>query len=233
MIRFLRFALLPLLFIGSCSAQISSGTDVSAQDPLQRHVSGVQLDDETVLDGIIAVTRAAGLPLSIEYPLRAKMSDSAPSVKTVTAAIEPDTVQRILDRLCGLDPEFTWMRNGTVVNVLPRSLADDPLYLLNRRVDEITFNRVSHADDAVVKMVGQLPGPREQLAVLQVGVVSDFARPWNATLKQLTVREVLNAIALQFGSGWGWELSGAKNFRMITFHQSLSVGPKRLRQDEP
>jgi hypothetical protein len=53
--------------------------------------------------------------------------------------------------------------------------------------------------------------------------VFGLAKPWTVTLKDVTVREVLDQIAQQFGPSYGWQFYGAQNFRMITFHESLEV----------
>jgi hypothetical protein len=202
------------------------------QDPFQQRIGGLRLEDQNVLAGIVAATRSAGLPLSVEYPLGEKISGPAPPAKTVTATVSPGTVKQVLDQLCDLDPTFTWIRNGKMVNVIPRGLENDPGYVLNRKVDELTFENVRQADDAVMKIVGQLPGPREQIAVLEAGVSLDFARPWTTTFKDVTVREVLDAIAQQFGPSWGWQFSGGQDFRMVTFHESLSVNPSPSKRQQ-
>jgi hypothetical protein len=125
------------------------------------------------------------------------------------------------------------MRNGNMVNALPSALAKDPNYVLNRKIDEVTFRDVRQASDAVMNMVGQLPGPREQIAVLQVGVPLNFSEPWSETLKDVTLREVVNKIAQQLGPSYGWQFSGAKDFRMITFHEGLLPKPSRSKPKQP
>jgi hypothetical protein len=213
---------------------------VSAQAPgtptgdlFEQRVGGVRLEDQSIVAGIVSVTRSVGLPLSIEYPLGMKVSGPEPQLKTATASVGPGTVAQVLDRLCDLDPTFTWTRTGDMVNVTLRALANDPSYLLNRRVDLVTFEGVREADDAVMKAVGQLPGPREQIAVLQVGLSLDFASPWSVTFKGVTVREVFDHIAQQLGPSYGWEFSGAQDFRMVTFHEALQATQSRSKQLGP
>jgi hypothetical protein len=173
------------------------------------------------------LSRRAGLAVSVEFELGTSISRPAPSLKTTTTTVGPGAVSEVLDRLCSLDPTFTWRRNGNMINVLPSALANDPRYLLNRKIDDLTFQEVREADDAVMKMVGQLPGPREQLAVLQVGVSLNFAAPWSITLRGPTIREALNQIASRLGPSYGWQLGGAQDFRIITFHEGLLPRPSR------
>ena len=206
-------------------AQALAQDAAATHDPFQQQAGGATLEDESVVAGIVTLTRSVGLPLSIEYPLGTTASTPEPRLKTVTAAIGPGTVAQVLDRLCQLDPTFAWTRNGNMVNVVLRSLENDQQYVFNRKVEQVTFENLRHADEAVLKLVGELPGPREQIAVREVGLSLDFASPWTATFRNVTVREVLNAIAQQFGPSYGWEFSGTQDFRMIRFHESLSVRP--------
>jgi hypothetical protein len=193
------------------------------QDVFQQHSNGVRLEEQSILVGIATVTRSLGLPLSVEYPLTEKISQPGPKFRSVTATVPPGTVSQVLDALCNLDPTFTWIRNGNMVNAVSRSLANDPHFFLNRKIDELTFENVRNVADALIKTTAQLPGPKEQIAIHQTGMSLDFAKPWTVTLKDVTVREVLDQIAEQFGSSYGWQFYGAQNFRMITFHESLEV----------
>jgi hypothetical protein len=198
-------------------------SEPSRQDLFQRPSGGVRLEGQSVLAGIATVTRSVGLPLSVEYPLPEKISQPGPQLRTITATVGPGTVSQVLDALCNLDPTFAWLRTGNMVNVVARSLANDPRFFLNRKIDELTLENVRTASDAVFKTVAQLPGPLEQIAVHPIGMSLDFAKPWTVRLKDVTVREVLDQIAQQFGPSYGWQLYGAQNFRMITFHESLEV----------
>lgn len=227
--RIVQFAI--LVFVLS-QIMASQQRTTPPADPLQLQVTEVQLNDQSIVDGIAIVTRGAGLAVSVEYQLGATISGPAPSLKTFTTSIGPGTLSEVLDRLCALDPTFTWIRGRNTVNVLPRALADDPNYLLNRKIEELTFREVQKADDAVMDMVGQLSGPRQQIAVLQVGMSLNLARPWTVTLKDVTVRDVFDEIARQLGSTYGWQFSGAQDFRVITFHELLSPRPNRSKQTE-
>jgi hypothetical protein len=205
----------------------------ATSDPFQQHVAGVGLNDQSIVDGIAMLSRGTRLPVSVEFPLGVTISGPAPPLKTLTANVGPGTVTEVLDGLCALDPTFTWMRNGNMVNVLPSALAKDPNYVLNRKIGEVTFQDVQQASDAVMKMVGQLPGPREQIAVLQVGLPLNFSEPWSTTLKDVTLREVVNKIAQRLGPSYGWQFSGAKDFRMITFHEGLLPKSSRIKSKQP
>lgn len=205
---------------------------VASSDPFQQHVAGLVLSEQSIVDGVAMLSRSTGLAVSVEFPLGVTISGPAPPLKTITVNIGPGTVAEVLDRLCALDSTFTWTRNGDILHVLPRISAKDPTYVLNKKADELRFQDVQEASDAIMKMVGQLRGPREQIAVLQVGTALNFARPWSATLKDVTVREAVDQIAQQLGSAYGWQFSGAQDFRMVTFHEGLLPKPSRSKQDQ-
>jgi hypothetical protein len=210
----------------------SSQGDRSSTDPFRQLVPGVELNDQDVIDGIAIVSHNTNLAVSVEFPLGATISSSAPSVRTFTANVQPGTVSEVLDRLCAFDPTFMWLRDGSTINVMPRSVVNDPKYFLNRRIGQLTFHSLPGAQEAVFETAEQLPGPREQIAIRQVGMSLNFARPWSTTFKDVTVREVFDQIARQFGPTYGWQFSGAQDFRMITFHEGIGPRPNRSNQKQ-
>jgi hypothetical protein len=221
-----RISSLAILLTGLL-ATFSSLALAQSLDPFQQHIDGVELKDQNVVDGIAMLTKTAALPVSVEFPLGAAISGAAPPLETFSARIEPGTVSEVLDRLCVLDPTFTWIRDGNRLNVLPRILANDPTYVLNKTIEHVKFEGERQASDAIMKMVEQLPGPREQLAVLQAGMSLSFPQPWSTTIRNTSIRQVINQIAQQLGSSYGWQFSGAQDFRVITFHEGLLPKPSR------
>jgi hypothetical protein len=214
---------LAVVFLGQALSQ----TPTPPNDAFQRHVGVVELNDQSIVDGIAMLSGEAGLAVSVEYPLGATIAGPAPPLRTLVANVGPGTVPEILDRLCAIDPTFAWTRNGKMANVLPRALASDPNYLPNRKIEELTFRGVRGADDAVMQIADWLPGPREQIAILGTGMPLSFAQPWSTTLRNVTVRDVLDRIAQQLGPSYGWQFSGAQDFRIVTFHQGLLPKPSR------
>jgi len=196
-------------------------------DVFLQRVGAVGLNDQSIVDGIAMLSGEAGLAVSVEYPLGATISGPAPPLRTFNAKVGPGTVSETLDRLCAIDPTFVWTRDGNMVNILPRSLASDPRYLLNRKIEELTFREVREADNAVIEIANQLPGAREQIAILATGTSLSFSQPWSATLKNVSVRDVLDGIAQRLGPSYGWQFSGAQDFRIVIFHQGLLPKPSR------
>lgn len=223
---------LAILFLALSQMALPQQTTVTAADPLQQQLAGLSLNDQDIMDGVAMLSHTVSFAVSVEHPLGATISKPAPPLKALTIDVGPGSIAQILDQLCASDPTFTWMRNRNMVNVLPRALANDRSYLFNRTIDNLSFHEARGASDAVMKMVGQLPGPREQLAVLQVGMSFEFARPWTATLKDITVREALDEIAYQLGPSYGWQLSGAQDFRVVTFHEGLLPKPSHRKRGQ-
>jgi len=192
-------------------------------DVFDERVQTFRLDQQSISDGVAILTQTTHAAYSIEFELASKISDPAPPLAKVSAEVGPGTVSQVLGELCRLDPTFAWKRVGNTANIFPKRLENDPEYLLNRVVPTLSFSNVTDAEKAVFETVSQLPGPREQIAVLQSGGSVSFSQPYSATFKNITVREAFDRIAMQLGIGYGWQFGGARNFRVITFHNRLGV----------
>jgi len=221
-------AILLLSLLVKLNAAQAGQEPTASPDPFQQRVPGVSLRNQDVIDGIAMLSREAGLTVSVEYRLGKKISGSAPQRGTLIANVGPGTVSEILDGLCALDGEFTWKRDGNMTNVLPRASAGDPSYFLNRTISELTFRDTKNVQDAVFGTAAALPGPKEQIAIMQTGVPLTFSRSWNATFHDVTVREAFNLIAKELGPNYGWQFSGADDFRILTFHQGILPKPGRV-----
>lgn len=209
------------LITAMTSVSATQQPSVAIQDPFQQHVPGVALKEQDVIDGVAMLGLRTGLAVSVEHQLGASISGPAPKPITLTRTVAPGTASEVLDALCSLDPTFVWVRNGNMVNVLPRALAGDPNYLLNRTIQELVLKDVPGAQEAVFEVAAGLAGPKEQIAIMQVGTPIGFAQPWSVTLRNVTVREVFDLIAEKLGPAYGWQFTGAQDFRIITFHQGL------------
>jgi hypothetical protein len=228
---FIIFGILQALWLVSAQAQAQTQERSSIPaDPFEMRVPSIQLTDQSIVDGVASLSRSTNIAYSVEFPLGPTISTAAPPLKLITAAIPQASVRQMLDELCNLDPTFTWMRRGNDANILPRDLANDPRYLLNRSLESVRLSEVQSAQQAVVSMVDQLSGPREQIAILQSGVALNFAQPWTERLHNITVREFLDEVARHLGPTYGWQFGGATDFRVITFHQRLAPKPRRDEQ---
>jgi hypothetical protein len=217
-----RAAFIPLIVISASLLAISeiSFCQSFQDDPFAKRVASIRLEDESLIVSITRLGHDTGLAVSIEYPLAESVKDRPPVLHRYHTEIQGGTVSEVLDRLTALDQQFSWTRSGKLINVFPRSVVADRTYLMNRIVNSLSYDRVSDVEQAVYSAVGQLPLPREQIAVLQSGTLLTLPEPWTATFQNITVRELLDQIMMRLGPQYGWELSGSKDFRLLRFHSA-------------
>ena len=228
--------LAPTLLIGTRqhnAAAQSAPTSQTLQDPLKQAVPSLELNKETILDGLGKLNQSTtGVGFAVELPLGQTISAKAPELRRFEVVLAPTTLANLLDQLCQLDPTFSWQHFGTEINVFPRALENDKGYLFNRNLDALELKDVPDAQAAVFHAVAELPPPKEQIAVMKTGAAINFAVPWTASFKDITVREAFDKIAQQIGSNYGWQFTGAADFRIVTFYvrlgvMSSSAGPPR------
>jgi hypothetical protein len=86
------------------------------------------------------------------------------------------------------------------------------------------LDKVSDVANAAIQIVNQLPGPRQQIATLGTRSFA-FSQPLTREFHNVTVRQAFNEIARLLGPTYGWQFSGADDFRLIIFHERLAVSP--------
>jgi len=198
----------------------------TVQDPMTQAVPSLELNKQTILDGLGKLNQStSGLGFAVELPLGQTISAKAPALRTFQVVLAPNTLGNALEQLCQLDPTFSWQQIGTEINVFPRGLANDKAYLFNRKLDILEFKNVPDARTAVFQTVAALPPPKEQIAIMQTGAAVNFARPWSASFKEITVREAFDKIAEQIGRNYGWQFTGAADFRLVVFYARLGTMP--------
>jgi hypothetical protein len=222
-----------LIFFAPTFAAPFAQEPTAPLDPFAKRIEGVTLEDQSIIDGVAMLGRRAGLAVSVERELGATISASAPRSTTLTATVGPGTVSEVLDGLCALDQAFTWVRNGNTINIVPRGLTRDPNYFLNRRISSLIFREVRGVREAVFQTAEGLPGPKEQVAIMETGTSLDFVPPWSATFQNVSVREVFDFISARLGPTYGWQFGGAQDFRIITFHQALLPSPSPSKHPHP
>lgn len=204
----------------------SQGQAQTSPDPLRQSVPSFELVHEDITNGIAKLNlMTTGVAFAIEFPLGRSISTPTLPLVTLVATVGPGTLADALDRLCNLDPTFSWQRIGNTIHVFPRVRENDSTYLFNRRIPDLEFRNVPDAQQAVFQTVAQLTGAKEQVAIMQTGISAGFPRPWTASFKDITVREAIDKIAQQLGRNYGWQFGGAADFRVITFHERISPKP--------
>ena len=208
---------------------LSPQTAKLPSDPFDLHVAGVQLNDETIVSALANFTADLPIAVSVEYELASKLNASATPLQRFNASIPAGTVTEVTNRIVSLDPTFTWIRHGNVINLVPKTKISDPNYLFNRVIVSANLQSADRADAAALQVVTSLPGKREQLAILNTGGSISFPEPWTVTFSNMTVRQALDLIAQQLGGKYGWQVGGSTEFRLLTFHARLKpFEPEKL-----
>jgi hypothetical protein len=221
--RFTTTVLSILLLLDPVRCQLPAASD----DPFARQVPSFHLTDQSVIDGVAMLSQFTDIAFAVEFPLGGTISAPAPTPATVNAMVGPTTLGSALDRLCELDRKFSWRRIGNTAHIFPQAMEQDPTYLFNRKIDLLSFKDEPGAQEAVFHAVAQLAGPKQQIAVLQSGPPLGFSQPWTAKFKDITLREAFDKIAQQLGPTYGWQFGGAADFRVVTFHERLTVKPRQ------
>jgi hypothetical protein len=188
---------------------------------LDKKVEGIELHDETFIDGLAKLDEQTDLSMAVEFPLKEHLSDANISHPRLTSRVPAGTVRDVLNYLCSLDQRFEWSTYRNAINVYPRNapgLGDK--YFMNRRLSD-TAIEISDLAQGIFGTIAALPGSPEQIAFSQSGALPRFSDPWNLSPDGLTLREAFDEIAMHMGTGYGWTLGGANEFRVIRFHAKL------------
>jgi hypothetical protein len=185
-----------------------------AQPPLDVKIPRFELQDGTVVEGASKLSSLTipGVHLGLEEVLD---SDQGPAVAVKFSVILEDaTVRDVLNALCKYDSRYAWSVDGQTVNIYPRDT--DPNFLTNLRVDQIKFENVKDAYEALERLVRVLP--KQQLGYAGVGFSPAYREPWTASFNGLTVRQYVNRIAEHVEPNGGWVLSGSSSNRFFFFY---------------
>jgi hypothetical protein len=210
-------AILSALMCVSSPGQALQSAAVAKNPPLDRPVQFFELKDGSLVDALaeLSSNSIVGLHLGIEEIVREKLSDPRDKSVRFSLHLENKTVREILDTICQLDIRYTWSTDGSSIDVYPRASIDDPLDLLNLRLEKIMISNIPDPDQALTPLARQLP--REQVGYIQMGGENAYTEPWTATFEHLTVRQFINRIAEHAGSRSSWVWQGGKDSRMFTF----------------
>jgi hypothetical protein len=186
---------------------------------LDATVPEFQIDSQTVLDAVWQLARGpAPFSFGFEKVLKKSLADADMPEKRLVLHLKDKTVRQILEALCLADPRFTWSIDRSTINVFPKAIIGDSLYLLNRKLQKFELKNATDVQSGLLAIVRQLPPPDEQIAEAQVGGGDPYpAAPWTVTYHNLMVRQVLNRIALHGGPCGIWIFSGSTDFRALGF----------------
>ena len=189
------------LSISGHTAQVSQSSD----EILKRQVAGINLNDVTTINAMTSLLSGAGVPGGI-----AIVTECGEDIR-YTFASSGSTLRNTLDAIVSANPQFSWQVSDGVVNVSP--LAGDPP-LLSLTIGELRLNG-AHSTDEAANQLFAIPEIQKRLAELHLSYgytrfgIRDLKRPgsapdkeeqrYNLTLKNVTVRDALNAIARAHG----------------------------------
>ena len=217
------------------AAEVSGQETPAPTNVFQQSVAGLSLNNQDIIDGVAMLSQNVGLAVSVEHELGATTSGAAPQPNTFTATIGPGTVSEILDGLCALDPTFAWQRGRKYGKRDDRKgalVSERELFLKPECGMNWCFEISGTHKKRIIQDRGRVASSEGAGRCNNGGwrVSLAFARPWSARFQNISIREALDQIARQLGPTFGWQLTGAKNFRIITFHQQLMPKPSRSEQ---
>jgi hypothetical protein len=195
---------------------------------LDSKVVEFELDNEPLISGIWKLAKAPEpFAFGFENILKSKLTDPDTQDPRLKVQLKDTTVRGVLDALCRADPRFMWSADGNTVNVFPRAIENDTNYLLNRKLETLELKNATDVQDGLLAIVRQLPPPIEQIANAQLGGDDPYPRePWTVTYHNLTVRQVVNRLALHGGPCGIWIFGGARDFRSFGFFNTYLRCPR-------
>jgi hypothetical protein len=213
-LKFWSLALILCAFTLAARAQTSASEDAV----LSTRIPHLDLVNQTLHDGLASLSlNPTPLSLGFENVLKARFSDPELVNPRFDLHLDGKTIGEILNTLCSMDSRYTWSRDGNTINVYPKAADDDPFYFLNRKLDRLNIVNITDIQRGLLAIIQELPGPREQVGIAQVGGNDSYAIPWTASFEDLTVRQAINRLAEHLGSRSYWTLSGARDFRHFGF----------------
>lgn len=212
--------LLSLVAILALHTSSKQAPTTNVSDPLEQKIESFELRDETIGEALGHLNQSFDISISIEGVLPEEGTVTNPKLN---ASMRNVTVAEVLDRLCVLDPRYTWARDGNRINLFPRASSNNPNYFLNRKLADLQFQNVRQVGDAVITIDRQASDPNGGVIYMGIGQTQSFAESWTASFRNLTVRQALNRIAQQLGPTYGWQIGGTTKAKLIVFHYKLEA----------
>jgi hypothetical protein len=223
----LKYALL-FLFVSLLRADILWARQPGSQAPkeaqfLEARVTEFEIRGQTLLEALWKLARGPEpFGFGFEKVLKERLSDPEIPNPSLSLRLQDKSIREILDALCKADPRYTWTIDGTTVDVFPRAITNDGLYLLNRKLPRFDLKNATDVDDGLLAIHRQLPPPAEQIAISQAGGADPYPpEPWTVSFENLTVRQIVNRLAEHGGRCGIWIFGGARDFRAFGFFNTL------------
>ena len=188
---------------------------------LNSEISAFNLNNETIEVGLKRLAlRSAAFAMGFEHELKSKQIDPPIQDPRLTLHLKTATVRAVLDAMCHADGRYTWSMDDTFINVYPIKTTSDASYLLNRRLAKLDLKELTDIQQGLLAIVNQLPPPREQVAIAQIGGDDTYPpEPWTASYEDLTVRQAINRLVSHMGERSSWAFTGSEDFRAFAFNK--------------
>jgi len=188
---------------------------------LNYEISAFDLNNETIEVGLKRLaSRSAAFAMGFEHELKSKQTDPPIQDPRLTLHLTATTVREALDAMCHADGRYTWSTDDAFVNVYPIKTISDASYLMNRRLEKLDLKELTDIQQGLLAIVNQLPTPKEQVAIAQIGIGVDDAyppEPWTTSYEKLTVRQAINRLVRHMGERSSWAFTGSADFRALAF----------------
>jgi len=188
---------------------------------LNSEISAFNLNDETIEVGLKRLASgSAAFAMGFEHELKSKQTDPPIQDPCLTLHLTATTVRGALDAMCQSDGRYTWSTDDAFINVYPIKTVNLGSYLMNRRLTKLDLKELTDIQQGLLTIVNQLPPPREQVAIAQVGGDDTYpAEPWTTRYENLTVRQAINRLVRHMGERASWAFTGSTDFRAFAFNR--------------
>lgn len=190
---------------------------------LSSEISAFNLNDETIEVGLKRLASgSAAFAMGFEHELKSTQTDPPIHDPRLTLHLTATTVRGALDAMCYADGRYTWSTDDTFINVYPIKTVNLGSYLMNRRLTKLDLKGLTDIQQGLLAIVKQLPPPKEQVAIAQIGIGGDDtypAGPWTTRYENLTVRQAINRLVCHMGERASWAFTGSTDFRAFAFNR--------------
>jgi hypothetical protein len=199
------------------AAIIPSSTDLV----LGTRIPEFSLNEETIETGLKRLASGpAPFALGFEHELKSKPTDPPIQDPRLTLRLTATTVREAIDTMCHADGRYTWSTDDTFINVYPIKTISDASYLMNRRLVKLDLKELIDIQQGLLAIVNQLPPPREQVAIAQIGADDTYPPElWTTSYENLTVRQAINRLVRHMGERSSWAFTGSADFRAFAFNK--------------
>ena len=173
---------------------------------LDSEISTFNLDEETIEIGLKRLASGStAFAMGFEHELKSKQIDAPIQDPGLTLHLTGTTLRGALDAMCYADGRYTWSMDDTFINVYPIRTVNLNSYLMNRRLTKLDLKKLTDIQQGLLAIVNQLPPPREQVAIAQIGGDDTYpAEPWTTRYDNLTVRQAINRLVHHMGERASW-----------------------------